>query len=145
MNYQQIFSQYSLAWALAGLLLLGFSWHAAATGRKKRHQWLMICLVIGAWVFVLAYVMLRFHLAQQPTEKVLAYIPWLIVHGSIGLFTIFGVTCLMCARGWQKFNPGKRPLHLNYYHRVYGRCLVVLWLFTHLGGVANYWLLNGAP
>ncbi|MDP6343152.1 MAG: hypothetical protein QF491_06430, partial [Alphaproteobacteria bacterium] len=63
------------------------------------------------------------------------YIPWVALHGSLGLVPLIGATCLVAGRlmaGRNRFSG-----HFNRHHKAYGRTFIVVWVFTHLGGLFN--------
>jgi len=138
MSEHDLFLNFSLVWALVAIILLSFSWRLACYGNRQRHRQLMIFLTLAAWVFIAMYLWQ----SRQPRpllEIKEEYIPWLIVHGVIGLIALLGVTALVFARLWQEKVP-ESDLHLNRHHKLYGRIFITLWLFTHIGGMINYGL-----
>lgn len=66
---------------------------------------------------------------------------WLAVHGFVGMLPIVGAVLLILAR-IRSHRSTSGVVHLNRNHRRYGRVLVVLWVFTHLGGFVNYYLFT---
>ncbi len=70
------------------------------------------------------------------------YVPWIALHGTIGLIPLFGATALVWARLREKRSSLRGRSHLNRHHRAYGRFFVVLWFFTHAGGAVNFWLFR---
>ncbi len=71
------------------------------------------------------------YLGSFPSE----YVPWMALHGSLGLVPLIGATCLVVGRlmtGRNKFST-----HFNQHHKAYGRTFIVVWSFTHLGGIFN--------
>ncbi len=137
MTYNQMFSQLSLIWAIVALVLLIVAWRSIVRRNIKYHRGLMIFLTLGAWVFIAAY-MLNY---RSPDRPVVApeYIPWLAIHGTIGLFILIGASLLVWAR-LRQARDSQAFLYLNRHHKRYGRILIVLWVFTHIGGIVNYWL-----
>lgn len=99
----------------------------------------MILLALGAWIFVLNYLFTqRYGGELEPFPR--EYIPWIAFHGSLGLVPLIGATCLVSGRlmaGGSQFSD-----HFNKHHKVYGRVIVVVWLFTHLGGIFNAFFLR---
>lgn len=99
----------------------------------------MVLLTIGAWVFILNYIFLQRYggdFASFPRE----YVPWIALHGSLGLVPLFGATCLVAGRltaGKTRFSA-----HFNRHHKSYGRILIAIWVFTHLGGIFNAFFLH---
>ena len=68
------------------------------------------------------------------------YVPWMALHGSLGLVPLIGATCLVAGRlmaGRNRFSS-----HFNRHHKAYGRTFIVIWLFTHLGGIFNAFFLR---
>lgn len=94
----------------------------------------MILLTVGAWIFITNYIFVQRHdgdYSSFPRE----YIPWIALHGSLGLIPLIGATCLVAGR---LLVPGNRfGAHFNTHHKTYGRGFIVIWLFTHLGGIFN--------
>ncbi len=138
MSEHDLFLDLSLAWTLVAIILLSCSWRLACYGNRQRHRQLMIFLTLVAWVFIAMYLWQ----SRQPRPLLVIkeeYIPWLIVHGVIGLIALLGATALVLARLWQAKYP-ENNLYLNRHHKLYGRVFIILWLFTHIGGAINYWL-----
>ena len=95
----------------------------------------MIFLTAGAWLFISSY-LLRYSMpGYAPIEIPREYIPWIAFHGTVGLIPLFGSALLVWARV-----RGRSASHLNRHHRCYGRFLVPVWGFSHLGGILNFWL-----
>lgn len=94
----------------------------------------MVLLTLGAWVFIASY-LVNYSQPGAGPEIDPAYIPWLAVHGTLGLVPLLGATVLVAARF-----RGASNSHLNRLHRIYGRVFMLIWLFTHIGGIANYFL-----
>ena len=140
MTYAKIFAHLGLVWAIVALVLLWVAWRSAARGNIKRHRRLMIFLTLGAWVFIAGY-LLQYQAPHRLPSVPPEYIPWLAFHGTIGLIPLLGVSALVLARLWQGRHPRSR-LHLNRHHRAYGRVFILLWAFTHAGGIANFWLFR---
>lgn len=94
----------------------------------------MILLTAGAWVFIINYIFVqRYGGDAAPFPGV--YIPWMALHGSLGLIPFIGATCLVVGRlmaGRNKFSN-----HFNQYHKAYGSTFIAIWVFTHLGGIFN--------
>ena len=95
----------------------------------------MLFLTLGAWLFIAGY-LLRYNQPGTLPEIDPVYIPWLALHGTLGLVPLVGATMLVVSRHRQ----GASVSHLNRQHRIYGRLFVLVWVFTHLGGIANYFL-----
>ena len=124
----------STAWAVIALALLIVAWWLASVGRIVPHRNIMILLTVGAWVFILNYIFVQRYggeFGSFPRE----YVPWMALHGSLGLVPLIGATCLVVGRlmaGRNKFST-----HFNQHHKAYGRTFILVWFFTHLGGIFN--------
>ncbi len=129
----------STAWAVIALVLLIVAWRLARVGRIKLHRNIMILLTAGAWIFIINYILVQRYgggLGSFPSE----YVPWIAFHGSLGLVPLIGATCLVVGRlmmGRNKFST-----HFNQHHKAYGRTFIVVWFFTHLGGIYNAFFLR---
>jgi uncharacterized membrane protein YozB (DUF420 family) len=130
-----LFLAISTIWAVVAIVLLIFSWRLARAGKIRVHKTLMTLLTLGAWVFVASYLFTQRYgdAAAIPFPK--EHVIWMAVHGTIGLIPLVGATCLIVSRVRSKGNY--RSTHLNRNHKYYGRVIVVIWLFTHLGGIFN--------
>lgn len=94
----------------------------------------MILLTVGAWIFIFNYIFAQRY-GGDPTSFPREYVPWIALHGSLGLVPLIGATCLVLGRlmsGRNKFST-----HFNQHHKAYGRTFIVVWLITHLGGIFN--------
>ncbi|MBT5108846.1 MAG: DUF420 domain-containing protein [Rhodospirillaceae bacterium] len=124
----------STAWAVIALVLLIVAWWLARAGRIALHRNIMVLLTAGAWIFILNYIFVQRYggeLGSFPSE----YVPWMALHGSLGLVPLIGATCLVVGRlttGRNRFSD-----HFNRRHKAYGRTFIVVWFFTHLGGIFN--------
>ena len=124
----------STAWAVIALVLLIVAWWLVRVGRIVLHRNIMILLTVGAWIFIINYIFAQRYggeLGSFPSE----YVPWMALHGSLGLVPLIGATCLVLGRlmsGRNKFST-----HFNRHHKAYGRTFIVVWFFTHLGGIFN--------
>ena len=124
----------STAWAVITLVLLIVAWWLIRVGRIALHRNIMILLTVGAWIFIINYIFVQRYggeLGSFPSE----YVPWMALHGSLGLVPLIGATCLVVGRlmtGRNKFST-----HFNQHHKAYGRTFIVVWFFTHLGGLFN--------
>ncbi len=124
----------STAWAVIALVLLIVAWQLARVGRIEMHRNIMILLTAGAWVFIVNYIFVqRYGEDAAPFPSV--YIPWMALHGSLGLIPFIGATCLVVGR----LMAGRSKLsnHFNQHHKAYGCTFIVIWVFTHLGGLFN--------
>ncbi len=139
-NYGDVFLYVGASWAFVALGLLGVAWCAAAQGNIQRHKRLMIFLTLMAWVFIATY-LLRYRIPGAIPEISPQYIPWIAFHGTVALIPLLGATCLVFARLLQRSKLEKEG-HLNRHHRYYGRVFMLLWGFTHLGGIVNFWLFK---
>ena len=136
MDYGRLFLQLTLAWGVLSLFLLILAWRKAAGGNTAVHRMLMIMLTVGAWLFVLSY-LLRFIIPGYNAPDIpKRLIPWFVIHGTVGTFILLGATALVYAR-----IRGSKEAFLNRHHRLIGRVTAGLWCFTHLGGLVNIWLL----
>ena len=129
----------STAWAVIALALLIVAWWLARTGRTGPHGKIMILLTAGAWIFITNYIFLQRYdgdLGSFPRE----YVPWMALHGSLGLIPLFGATCLVAGRLMK--NRNRFSVHFNHHHKIYGRTFIVIWCFTHLGGIFNAFFLR---
>ncbi len=128
----------STAWAVIALALLIIAWRLAHAGKIGPHRTIMILLTVGAWIFIVNYVFLQRYggdLRSFPRE----YVPWMALHGSLGLIPLFGATCLIAARPTKDRN--KFSVHFNRHHKRYGRTFIAIWCFTHRGGIYNAFFL----
>lgn len=129
----------STAWAVIALVLLIVAWWLARVGRIVLHRNIMILLAAGAWIFIINYIFVQRYggeLGSFPSE----YVPWMALHGSLGLVPLIGATCLVVGRlttGRNRFSG-----HFNRRHKAYGRTFIVVWFFTHLGGIFNAMFLR---
>ena len=133
-NYGEVFLYVGLVWAFIALGLLLLAWHAVTQGNILLHKRLMVFLAVMAWAFIAAY-LLRYKIPGAIPEIPPQYIPWIAIHGSIALIPLFGAPCLILARLFSR-----KEQHFNRYHRYYGRVFLLIWCFTHLGGIVNFWL-----
>lgn len=138
MSYGQLFGYASLSWAVISLALLWIAWRAVAAEKLRLHRTLMVLMTAGAWLFIAGY-LARYRQPGALPEIDPAYLPWLALHGTLGLVPLFGATTLVIARFRQR-RGNQPPSHLNRHHRRYGRLFVAVWAFTHVGGIVNYWL-----
>ncbi|MAG33917.1 MAG: hypothetical protein CL908_23805 [Deltaproteobacteria bacterium] len=132
-----MFAEISAIWGVLSLGLLWIAWRAAVVRRQRLHRNMMVFLTFAAWVFIAAY-LLRYRQPGATPEIDPAYIPWLALHGTLGLVPLLGATLLVVSR-YRRQEPAS---HLNRQHRIYGRLFVLVWVFTHLGGIANYFLFG---
>ncbi len=135
-NYGDVFLYVGLAWAFVGLGLLLLAWFTVTQGNIQLHRRLMVLLTIMAWTFIAAY-LFRYNTPGAIPKISPQYIPWIAIHGTIALIPLFGATFLILAR-----LTLRKEHHFNRHHRYYGRAFVLLWCFTHLGGIVNFWLFK---
>jgi len=133
-----VFGQISAVWGFLSLGLLWIAWRAAVAKKWSLHRNLMVLLILGAWVFIAGY-LLRYRQPGAAPEIDPAYIPWLALHGTLGLVPLVGATMLVVSR-YRRYRQGVGVSHLNRHHRIYGRVLILVWVFTHVGGIVNYFL-----
>ncbi len=129
----------STAWAVIALVLLIVAWRLARVGSIAAHRNIMILLTVGAWVFILNYLFVQRYGGEFGTFP-REYVPWVALHGSLGLVPLIGATCLVAGRLMAGRNAFSR--HFNRHHKAYGRTFILVWLFTHLGGIFNAFFLR---
>lgn len=137
---KQLFLSVGVVWAVIALGLLVWSWMAIRRGDVSRHRSLMILLTAAAWLFMLLY-LLRYRIPDMVPHVPAEYIPWIAFHGTVALFPLIGASVLVWARWREKRHPGQEG-HLKRNHKYYGRVLILLWAFTHLGGIVNAFLFD---
>ncbi|MES9900199.1 MAG: DUF420 domain-containing protein [Sedimenticola sp.] len=135
---QLIFLYAGSVWAVVALVLLFIAWRAARSSDFGRHGRIMAVLMLAAWAFVALY-LLRYRYPGLVPHVPPEYIWWIALHGTVALLPLIGATLLVLARWRQKMHP-ERSSHFNRYHKVYGRVLIPLWVFTHIGGIVNAFL-----
>jgi len=123
---------------MLALGLLATAWRAARKGKRRLHRNIMLLLTAAAWVFLLIY-LARYRYPELVPVIPKAYIPWIALHGTVALFPLIGATLLVFNRLREQHTPEKNH-HLNRHHAIYGRILIFLWCFTHLGGLVNAYL-----
>jgi uncharacterized membrane protein YozB (DUF420 family) len=129
----------STAWAFIALVLLIVAWRLARAGKVVQHRNIMILLTAGAWIFIINYLFVQRYggeFGAFPRE----YVPWIALHGSLGLVPLIGASCLVAGRLMAGRNGFSR--HFNRHHKAYGRSFIVVWLFTQLGGIFNAFFLR---
>ncbi len=124
----------STAWAVIALVLLIVAWRLARAGRIVPHRNIMILLTAGAWIFIINYIFVQRY-GGEPGSFPIEYVPWMALHGSLGLVPLIGATCLVVGRLMMGRNGFSA--HLNHHHKAYGRTFIAVWVFTHLGGIFN--------
>lgn len=124
----------STVWAVVALVLLVVSWRLARAGRTALHRNIMILLTIGAWIFVANYILVQRY-GEDGGSFPREYIPWIAFHGSMGLIPLIGATCLVASRFMASGNSFSA--YFNRHHKLFGRTFIIIWCFTHLGGIFN--------
>ena len=140
--YTKIFFYGGFVWAVLSTALLFVAWWCIRHGQVARHKVIMILLTIGGWLFVFSYV-LRYRMPDFVQIEVPRHlIPWLAFHGMLGLVPLFGASFLIWSRlTGGIYETGVRA-HLNRHHRKYGTTFLIIWVFTHIGGLANFFILK---
>jgi uncharacterized membrane protein YozB (DUF420 family) len=134
-----LFNIVATIWAIISFTLLVLAWRMAVAKKIRLHRNLMIVLTTGAWIFIANYLFLRPYSGEALTVP-REYIIWMAFHGTAGLIPLIGATCLVVSRIRRR---GSRPeSYLNRQHKFFGRVIIALWLFSHLGGIFNAFLLN---
>lgn len=134
-----IFLVISTSWAVIALALLIKSWRLARAGKVVPHRNIMILLTVGAWIFIINYLFAHRYGGEVRSFPV-EYVPWIALHGSLGLVPLIGASCLVAGRlmkGRNRFSA-----HMNRHHKAYGGTFIVVWCFTHLGGIFNAFFLR---
>jgi len=131
----QLFLYVGSAWAVIALGLLIVAWRAARANNIHLHRKIMIFLTSAAWIFLVLY-LVRYRYPEMVTAIPPEYIPWIALHGTVALFPLIGATLMVISRWREQRNP-QGDLLLNRNHKWIGRILILLWCFTHLGGIAN--------
>jgi len=139
-TYSDIFMLTGFIWAIIATGLLIVAWRAARCGNIVRHRLIMLISTLAAWIFIIGYV-LRYRFADSIPQIPPEYIPWFALHGTVAMIPFLGATCLVWARFRGRRNPSCNS-HFNQNHARYGRVLIPLWCFTHLGGIANFWIMK---
>lgn len=135
--YSKMFMYVGLLWGIVSFFLLIVSWRLAIRNEIRRHRFIMVILTMGAWLFIASY-LLRYYLPGYTALEVPRHlVPWLAFHGTMGLLPIFGATAMV----WARLRADTES-HLNRRHRIYGRVLVPIWCFTHIGGMLNFFLFK---
>lgn len=131
----QIFLIIGTVWAVVAIGLLFIAWRAAKHQAYALHGKIMTILTGAAWGFLALY-LLRYRYPEAIPSIPPEYIPWLALHGTVALFPLFGATLLVFNR-WRARRQPEQTYHFNQHHKTYGRVLILLWCFTHIGGIAN--------
>ncbi|HKZ45771.1 MAG TPA: DUF420 domain-containing protein [Thermodesulfobacteriota bacterium] len=141
--YTQYFLIVAAIWGVVAMALLLTAWWCAHQRRCKWHRRLMLFLTIGAWLFIINYMMIRYYIPGSAPPVIPRHlILWFAIHGTMGMFLLILVTLVV----WSRVSQGRwfcnLHQHLNRRHILYGRILVVVWTLTHIVGMVNYYLLN---
>lgn len=140
--YAGYFLVAAAVWGVVAMMLLLTAWWYALQRRCKWHKRLMFFLTIGAWLFIVSYMFRYYMPATVPLTIPRHLYLWFAVHGTMGMFSLISASILV----WSRINQGQWfcnfHQHLNNRHILYGRILIIVWTLTHIGGIANYWLLK---
>ncbi len=136
----QLFLYVSSAWAFIALGLLAIAWRAARAKNIGLHRNIMVFLTFAAWLFFTIY-LLRYRYPELTLAIPPEFIPWIALHGTVALFPLLGSALMVFSR-WREQRSPHRSFHFNRYHKQYGRVLILLWAFTHLGGIFNAYLFS---
>ncbi len=101
-------------------------------------------MVVGGWGFVQLYLSGTF-LRSVPLTVPKSLALWLAIHGTIALATLLGSSLVLLTRKIgekTKTNPVGFRARFNARHRFYGWIFVLLWVFTHVGGVVNLYIIG---
>jgi uncharacterized membrane protein YozB (DUF420 family) len=144
-TYEKIFSVVGNLWGVAACVLLIIAWIAIYRDKERHetlHRRVMIVMTVGGWAFVLLYLS-GAYLRTTPLSVPRSTVPWIAAHGTVALLTLSAATLLTWARLTRKeVDTVRLRAHLNRRHTLYGRIIVLLWFFSHAGGVANLYLLG---
>ncbi len=140
MNYTELSMNYGVIWSSVALVLLMLAKRDAVNNNISRHRFLMILMVVCSWIFVVSYLLRYVIPGELPQLPSTVMIIWLVIHGSIAFIPLVGGSLMV----WARLHKGDAPLaqRINQNHRRYGKIIIPIWLFTLLGGIANYWLLS---
>jgi len=134
---RDIFINGGAAWGIASIIMILLAWRAIRQKKETTHRKLLIILVTGSWIFVLVYFIYKLSPESQVNlpENMLI---WLAVHGFIAVLTLALASIQLFVR-LKNYNAEN---HFIKHHVTYGRWILPLWIFTHLGGLMNAWLLS---
>ncbi|MCF6217951.1 MAG: DUF420 domain-containing protein [Gammaproteobacteria bacterium] len=140
MSFTELSMHYGLGWSLLSIIFLLLAWYDATQSNTSRHRTIMIFMVLGSWLFVISYLLRYLIPGEMPSLPDPLMLTWLTVHGSIALIPSIGGPLMI----WARYQKGDSSLaqRINQQHRKIGRIIIPVWLFTHMGGIANYWLLH---
>ncbi len=136
-----VFRYGGFCWALIALTLLVVAWQAIRQENIRRHKWIMITLTVAAWLFLLLY-LLRYRYPDLVPHVPATFIPWIAIHGTLALIPLFGATAMVVSRWLAAQDPAHPPGHLIRHHKAWGRIIIPLWAFAHIGGVINIFLFD---
>ncbi len=140
MSFTELSMNFGLGWSLLSIVFLLLAWYDATQSNTSRHRTIMIFMVLGSWLFVISYLLRYLIPGEMPSLPDPLMLTWLTVHGSIALIPSIGGPLMIWAR-YQK-RDSSLAQRINQQHRKIGRIIIPVWLFTHLGGITNYWLLH---
>ncbi len=140
MSFTELSMNFGLGWSVLSIVFLLLAWYDATHSNSSRHRTIMIFMVLGSWLFVISYLLRYLIPGEMPSLPDPLMLTWLTVHGSIALIPSIGGPLMI----WARYQKGGSPLaqRINQSHRKIGRIIIPVWLFTHMGGIANYWLLS---
>jgi len=139
--YTKLFLTIGVIWANIALILLAVSWWSAYTRRRLlTHKRIMILLTVVAWLFIGGYILQFILPSLEPLSVPDGLAPWFIFHAVVASISLLGAPLLLWARLSPDRLDGVRG-HLNRHHVTYGRILIPLWAFTHVGGIINFFLV----
>lgn len=129
-----MFLTLSTIWSFLALCLLIYAWISIKRGKVLVHRRIMIMLTLAAWLFIIAYLS-GDQGSLQRDEIDSGQIVWLAIHGMGGLIVLLGASMLALSR---LFAKGSQVI--NRHHRMVGRVVMLVWSFTHIGGIVNYFM-----
>ncbi len=140
MSFTELSMNFGLGWSVLSIGFLLLAWYDATQSNSSRHRTIMIFMVLGSWLFVISYLLRYLIPGEMPSLPDPLMLTWLTVHGSIALIPSIGGPLMI----WARYQKGGSPLaqRINQSHRKIGRIIIPIWLFTHMGGITNYWLLS---
>ena len=127
-----MFLTLSAIWSLIALCLLMYAWISIKHGRVRLHSRIMMFLTVVAWLFIAGYLS-GYQTSPQRHEIDPDWIPWFAIHGMGGLIVLLGASLLVLSR-----LRAKSSQVINRNHRMIGRVVMLVWVFTHIGGIVNY-------
>ncbi len=144
-SYEVIFSVVGHVWGVAACFLLIISVLLIWKDKERFercHKSMMYLMVLGGWLFVLLYLS-GYYFRSVPVSVPHSFVPWFALHGTLALVALFGATLLLLTRKTDdRLQRTGLVANLNARHRLYGRVVALLWLFTHIGGIINLYILD---